>query len=156
MRALVLSVAAVGAVACAVVVATTLPSGGPFLPTWLIWALLPGCILVHLRTVRVARFDLKKRLFDRPKPLRAAAAILVAAAFGLSMQAVLTSRGNPERRGTHYYLRNHTELIPVSRSAYRYAQRREQRLFGGIAFIFYAIGILVHLPRQAAASRVAI
>ena len=154
MRVLALWVAGVGAASCAVVVATTLPSGGPFVPTWVIWALFPGSILIHVQTVRVARIDFKQRVLETPRPLLAPAVVLGACAFALSMHAVVTMLGVPERHDNRYYLRNHTELTRVSRSEYRYAEREIERLFCGIAFVFYAIAFLVSAsPRPAALGR---
>ena len=146
MRVLALGVAAVGAAASVAVVGTTLPSGGPFVPTWVIWALFPASILIHLQTARTARSDLKERLFGRPKALVAIAAALFVCAFALSVHAALTTRGNPERHRNGYYLRNHTELIPVSRAEYRYAERKIERLFCGIAFVFFVVAIFVNAP----------
>lgn len=153
MRVLTLIAASAGAVASIVVVATTLPSGGPFVPTWVIWALFPGCILVHLQTVRVARFDLKQRLLGRPRPILVAAAVLGACALASTLQALAATHGYPERHGNRYYLRNHNELTQVSRSEYRYAEREIQRLFSGIVFVFFGVAILVNVTRPAAPGR---
>jgi hypothetical protein len=144
-----LAVALVGAAGSAVLVATTLPPGGPFVPTWVTWPLFLGFFPVQFRTVRtlvLERLDLKARLFGRPRALLVPAATLVACAFVLSMQAVLTMHGNPERHGNGYYLDSHGALTRVSRSEYRYAQRELERLFAGLSFVFYAAGILVHFP----------
>jgi hypothetical protein len=144
-----LSLAVAGATASAAVVATTLAPGGPLLPTWVTWPLFLGIFPVHLRTVRtllLERADLKARVFAKPRALLVPAATLVACAFVLSMQAVLTMRGNPERHGNGYYLDRHGALTRVSRSEYRYAERELERVFAGLAFVFYAAGILVHFP----------
>jgi hypothetical protein len=144
-----LVIAVVGAAASAVVLTTTLPSGGPFVPTWVTWPLFLGFFPVHFRTVRtlvLERSDLRARLFDRPRALLVPAASLVACAFVLSMQAALTMHGNPEHHGNGYYLDSHGALTRVSRSEYRYAERELERLFAGLAFVFYVAGILVHFP----------
>jgi quinol-cytochrome oxidoreductase complex cytochrome b subunit len=153
MRVLALALALVGAAISAVVVATTLPSGGPFVPTWVIWPLFVGCLLVHVQTVRTARADFKRRLLEAPRLLLAAAGLLAACVFALTMHALFTTRGNPERHGVGYYLRDHTELTRVSRAEYRYAERLVERDFVGIALVFYLAGILVHYPAGGALGR---
>jgi hypothetical protein len=62
------------------------------------------------------------------------------------MHALFTTPGNPERHGTSYYLRDHSELTRVSRAENRYAERLVERDFVGIALIFYLAEILVHFP----------
>jgi hypothetical protein len=141
----VLALALVGAAISAVVAATTLPSNGPFVPTWVTWPLLVGCLLVHVQTVRTARDDFKWRLLETPRPILVTAGLLAACVFTLTMHALFTTRGNPERHGTAY-LRDHSELTRVSRAEYRYAERLVERDFVGIALIFYLAGILVHFP----------
>jgi hypothetical protein len=150
-----LALAGGGATVSAFVVATTLPSGGPFVPTWVIWPLFLGCFPVHFRTVRtlvLGRNDLKERLLDTPRTLLAAAAVTGACAFAFFAHGLLTSRGNPERHGSAYFIRNHTELTRVSRSEYRYAERLTERFFVSGALLFYLIGILVHVGREHRAS----
>jgi hypothetical protein len=146
MRVLAFALALVGAAVSAVVIATTLPSDGPFVPTWVTWPLFVGCLLVHVQTVRTARDDLKRRLLETPRPILVTAGLLAACVFTLTMHALLTTRGNPERHGTGYYLRDHSELTQVSRAEYGYAERLVERDFVGIALIFYLAGILVHFP----------
>lgn len=144
-----LGLALAGGAISATVVASTLPSGGPFVPTWVTWPLFVGIFPVQFRTVRtllLERADLKTRVFGKPRAVLLPAATLVACAFVLSMQVVLTMRGNPERHGSAYYLRNHTELTRVSRSEYRYAERQEERLFAGLSVVFYLVGIFVLFP----------
>jgi hypothetical protein len=149
-----LALAVVGAAASAVVVAATLPGGGPFVPTWVIWPLFLGIFPVHARTVRTAlpdRDGFKLHLLAAPKPLLATAAVLAACTIPLVAHALLTLRGNPERHGSGYYLRNHAEVTRVSRSEYRYAERLLERNFAGIALVFYLAGILVHAGRTGGA-----
>jgi hypothetical protein len=147
MRLLVLRLAAVGAALSAVVVGTTLVPGGPFVPDWVIWPLFIGCLAVHLPALRGGA-----RLRPTPRALVVPAAVLAVSAFALAMQAVLTSRGNPERHGNAYFLRDHTELTRVSRSEYRYAERKEERLFAGIALVFYLAAITLQFRKPVAGS----
>jgi hypothetical protein len=147
------ALAAVGATASAIVVVTTLPSGGPFLPTWVIWPLFLGIFPVHARTVRTAlpdRGNFKRHLLAAPRPLLAAAAVAVACTSPLIVHGLFTSRGNPERHGSGYYLRNHTEVTQVSRTEYRYEERLLERIFVGVALIFYVAGMVVHAGSRAA------
>jgi hypothetical protein len=156
MRVLTLVLATAGAAVCAVVVASTLASGGPIFRAWVIWPLFIGFFPFQfgaVRTLRRERFELKDRLLSAPRPLLVLVAALGACAFALSMQSLLTSRGNPERHGNGYYLRNHTELTRVSRSEYRYAEREIERLFCGIALVFYLVAIIVRLPGTPAGGR---
>jgi glucan phosphoethanolaminetransferase (alkaline phosphatase superfamily) len=127
----------------AVVVTTTLDPGGPVVGDWVIWPLFLGCIAVLMATVLAFR-DRRDELTRRLREARKMVVVVAVAAFVLAMQAVLTNRGNPERHGAAYYLRNHTELTRVSRAEYRYAERKEQRLFAGIALVFYLAAIIAH------------
>jgi hypothetical protein len=145
LRVLALAVALLGAPASATVFATTFVPGGPLVADWVIWPLAVGSIAVHLETVRTyrsRRAELTRALRETPKGLVAAAMVV----FALSMQAVLTGHGSPERQGHAYFLRNHTELRPVSRAEYRYAERKEERIFAGIALVFYLVALIVHAP----------
>ena len=152
-----LAVALAGTTAAAVVVATTLPSDGPFLPDWVIWPIFLGLFPVHARTVRAVlpkRRDLRAYFLSAPRPLLVAATVAAACTFALVMHAVATARGNPERHRGGYYLRNHTDLTRVSRSEYRYAERLEERIFAGVALVFYLAGILVNAGQTARLRRV--
>lgn len=140
MRVLVLRLAVIGAAASTIVVATTFAPGGPFVPDWVIWPIFIGCLAVHVPTFRGGA-----RLRASPRALVVPTAVVAVCAFALAMQAVLTSRGNPERHGNAYFLRNHTELTHVSRSEYHYAERKEERLFAGIALVFYLAAIVVNV-----------
>jgi hypothetical protein len=120
------------------VVATTFAHRGPFVPDWVIWPLFIGCLAVHLPTLRG-----HVRLRSIPRGLVVPMAVVAVCAFALAMQAVLTSHGNPERHGNAYFLRDHTQLTRVSRSEYRYAERKEERLFAGVALVFYLAAIVV-------------
>jgi hypothetical protein len=145
LRAFAFAAAAVGAIASAAVVASTLVPGGPLAPHWVIWPLFAGCIAINAETARAfasRRTELTQRLRETPRPLF----LIAAAVFALSMQAVLTSHGSPERRGHAYYLRNHTELTLVSRAEFRYAERKEERLFAGVALVFYLAALIALSP----------
>jgi hypothetical protein len=145
LRALAFAVAAAGAVASAAVFSTTFVPGGPLVPDWVIWPVFIGCLAVHLETVRGLRSRRAEVARDFRKP-RKALALVAAVAFALSMHAVLTLHGSPEQHGSAYYLRNHTELTRVSRAEYRYAERQEERLFAGVALVFYLAAIVINGP----------
>lgn len=143
---MVLTLAILGAAVSALVVATTFVSGGPLVPTWVIWPLFLGCFPVHLRSVRIlpTEHDFKRRLLESPRVVFVVAAV-GACAFLIVVHSLVTSHGNPERHGGAYYLRNHTELTRVSRAQYRYAERLGERFFSAVALPFYLLGILINV-----------
>jgi hypothetical protein len=151
-RVLVLALAAVGVVASAALFVSTFPSGGPFAPDWTIWPVFVGCIAIHLPAIRI-RGGFELRLADTPRAVLVPAAVVGVCAFVLAPQTAVTARGNPERHGRGYYLRNHTELTRVSRAEYRYAERKLQRGFSGIALVFYLVAIILQSRRPAAGPR---
>jgi hypothetical protein len=130
------------------VVASTLPSNGPFVPEYVIWPVFLGAILLNgLTVLRFAeRRSLPVKRYFVAAPLWLLAAAVIAGGFTepLAAHALFTGRGEPERHGQRYYLRNHTELTRVSRAEYRYAERLDQRLFVGGPVIFFLLAVMVH------------
>ena len=129
-------------------VASTLPSNGPFVGQYVIWPVFLGALLLNgLTVIRFAeRRSLPVKRYVVLAPLWLLAAAVIAGGFAepLAAHALFEGRGEPERHGKRYYLRNHTELTRVSRAEYRYAERLDQRLFVGGPVIFYLVAIVVH------------
>jgi len=154
-RRRVLIVAVVASVATFSLVASSFLPGAPYFPDWLIWLVFPPLFVVHSRTVLVStrrsarRSALADELRSRPRPLLALAALLAAFAGGIGMYSILTATGVPERHDHTYYLRNHTDLTRVSYSTYRHAIAVDERIFGGIAAVFYLMGVIINTQARA-------
>jgi hypothetical protein len=145
--AIALGLAVIGASLSTLVIATSLAPGGPLVPLWVAWPLFLGCFPVHFRSVRTLLLDrsgFKQRLLATPRTLFVPT-VAMACAFALTTHGIVTVQGQPERHGSAYYLRNHTELTRVSRSDYRYAERVSERIFTGLPLLFYLLGILIQV-----------
>jgi hypothetical protein len=142
--------ALVGSIATVFVALTTLVPGAPLLPEWAFIPVFVGVFPVHFRSVRVLIADPRAgapgRMIGalRPRGLRLLVVVLFAGAAFLAATSLITLRGQPERHGDQYYLRNHTDLIPVSRAEYFDAIALEQRGFVSIAFVFYLAALVIN------------
>jgi hypothetical protein len=68
-------------------------------------------------------------------------------AWAVSYTSITEGRGQPTERAGRYYLNDHGDYIPVSHSEYLHAQALSERSFSLIPGVFFALGVLVNLPR---------
>jgi hypothetical protein len=69
-------------------------------------------------------------------------------AWAVSYTSIAESRGQPTERAGRYYLNDHGDYIPVSHVEYLHAQVLSERSFSLIPSAFFALGVLVNLPRR--------
>ena len=133
-----------GGFSAIVLVSSVLP-GAPFLPTSVTWPVVAAVILLSFRTARLAadgRIDPKHPLAALPARWRPVLVIVMPALVVITVASIVQRpEGVPERHGDTYFLRNHTQLTPVTRNVYRAAEAREERAFAAVA-LFFCIGLL--------------
>jgi hypothetical protein len=142
-----------GALLSVLVLASTFSPGAPLLPVWLIWIVFVPIFPLHVRSVLILREGgFPRALLALPRAVLVPSVALALALFGVGMYSIATAGGVPERHGDNYYLRNHTELTPVSHATYLHAIAVNQRIFAAIPAIFYLLGVLVNLAPKTPSS----
>jgi hypothetical protein len=76
--------------------------------------------------------------------------ILFVVASLVMMVSIGQTGGQPTMSGSHYYLNDHGDFIPVTRAMCRHALVLGQRIFTLVPAVFFALGVLVHWPRRQA------
>jgi hypothetical protein len=134
--------------------ASTLVPGAPVASFAPALVLFPLALVVHARTVWVAtrakrRVRMRELMSGIPSGAIAIFVAFFAFVWAISFWSIRESRGQPVERAGHYYLNDHGDYIPVTRAEYRRAQVSGERTFTLIPAVFFALGVLMNLPRQA-------
>lgn len=155
---MMLRLSAVGLAVELLIAASTLAPGAPVLPQWPQFVLVPLIFVIHFSAILRVQASGRRRLRWRemvaevPPVFVAAAVILLAGAWLVSMASLLRLGGQPTMSGGHYYLNDHGTLLPVRRAAYEHARVLEERIFTLGPSIFFTLGVLVHYPRRGVAA----
>jgi hypothetical protein len=138
-----------------VIAASTVFPGAPVVPLGVVFVLFPLALVVHARTVWAGvRGGRRTKLSDilggvPPVAIGAFVAFFLLAS-AVSYASITESRGQPTESAGRYYLNDHGAYIPVTHGEYLHAQVLSERSFSLIPGVFFALGILVNLPRRRA------
>lgn len=132
---------------------STLLPDAPVVSIAVAFALFPIALAVFARTIWVGvRGARRPALSDLLAGLPAIAIVTFFAFFfavsAVSSTSISEDRGQPTERAGHYYLNDHGDYIPVSRTEYRHAQVLTERTFTLIPSVFLAFALLLNLPRR--------
>jgi hypothetical protein len=125
------------------ITAGTFAGPEPIFPDWIIFPLFAFTLAISgFELYRSRKNDIDTaRPFAHLQPLARRTLMLLLACMVIvgAVSFFHSGRGTPERHGGNYFLRNHTELIPVSRSEYLRVDRAEERAFSMIAGAFLLV-----------------
>lgn len=152
-RQAALAASVAGAAACTTVVVLSFLPFVPPLPAAVSFVLFAGLFPVHARSAILLR---RRRIASASA--RAAASALAERYWWLWLAGLLAAvsfftalpslQGQPTIVHGAYFLDDHGSLIPVSHGAYVRALDAQERLFTGIACVFYAVGAAVNGRRS--------
>lgn len=132
-----------GAVVTALIVASTFLPGAPLVPLALVFVLFVGVFPVFAAALAGAR---RQRGQDPSAGslspvVRKVGFCGLVAAFAIAGLSIDQLPGQPTLENGRYYYDDHGQLIPTTASGYRHGQALEERIFGGGAYVFYAVAV---------------
>ena len=127
------------------VAAGTLGDGAPLFPDWIVFPLVVLTLVICGAALLADpdRGRSQTAAFKQLPPWRkrglTAVMLLVWLIGAFSLYQL--RHGGPERRDSHFYARNHTQLTSVSMREYQHLRRAQERLFA-MGAIFFFLGVL--------------